>query len=267
MGESGTIALRVRHRIEAIGQRTIELVEALGHFVLLSMRALVLAFRPPYRARVFFQAMEDVGVGSLFIVLLTGVFAGAVFSLQSVAAFRLFDAESLVGTTVALTLSRELGPVLTALMVAGRSASAMATTLGTMRVTEQIDAMEVMAVDPVHYLITPRIVAAILMLPLLTLLFVFVGMVGAYGIAVGLLGVDAGAFLINIQIMVDPQDLVFSATKGAVFGFAVAAIGCYKGFHASGGARGVGEATTSAVVISSVTILVLNYFMTAIMFT
>lgn len=267
MSEQQSRGAALKRRVEGLGQVLIDGIEDLGGLIMLSSRSLMLAFRPPYRPRIFFEAMDDVGVGSLFIVLLTGVFAGAVFSLQSVAAFRLFDAESLVGTTVALTLSRELGPVLTALMVAGRSASAMATTLGTMRVTEQIDAMEVMAVDPVHYLITPRIVSSILMLPLLTILFVFVGMGGAYGIAVGLMGVDAGAFLINIELMVQPTDLGYSAIKGAVFGFAVAAIGCYKGFNASGGARGVGEATTSAVVMSSVTILVLNYFMTAIMFT
>ena len=266
-GSGQTWIDRLKAPIEAVGHSAISAVESVGAWGLLAARALLLTFRPPYRLRVFFDAMQDVGVGSLFIVLLTGVFAGAVFSLQSVAAFRLFNAESLVGATVALTLSRELGPVLTALMVAGRSASSMATTLGTMRVTEQIDAMEVMAVDAVHYLVTPRIVATVLMMPMLSMLFLMVGMTGAYAVAIGLMGVDAGSFLINVEQMVQPSDLTNGAIKAAVFGFAVSAIGCYKGFTASGGAKGVGEATTSAVVVSSVMILVLNYFMTAIMFT
>ncbi|TVR01501.1 MAG: ABC transporter permease [Deltaproteobacteria bacterium] len=261
-----SILASVRPFIEGVGQRTIGAIEGVGLWGLVTLRALLMAFKPPFRIRVFFEALEDVGVGSLGIVLLTGVFAGAVFSLQSVAAFRLFDAESLVGTTVALTLSRELGPVLTGLMVAGRSGSSMATTLGTMRVTEQIDAMEVMAVDAVHYLITPRIVASILMLPLLAILFTFVGMVGAYGVAVGMMGVDPGMFVGNIQVMVLPSDITNGAIKAAVFGLAVSAIGCYKGYTASGGAKGVGEATTSAVVLGSVAVLVLNYFLTSIMF-
>ena len=259
--------MNLRKPIEALGQRAIDGIEGLGEMGILTARSLGLSVVPPFRPRQFLLAMEDVGVGSLFIVMLTGVFAGAVFSLQSVAAFRMFAAESLVGTTVALTLSRELGPVLTGLMVAGRSGSAMATTLGTMRVTEQVDAMEVMAVDPVHYLVTPRVVATVLMMPLLNTLFVFVGMVGAFAVAVGMMKVDPGMFINNIKVIVNPMDLVKGCIKAAVFGLAIAGIGCHKGFYASGGARGVGEATTSAVVLSSVAILVLNYFLTTIMFT
>lgn len=258
---------RLYSAIEELGQRSIDAIEDLGRMGQLSFRALLLSFAPPFRIRQLLIAMEDVGVGSLFIVMLTGVFAGAVFSLQSVQGFRMFGAESMVGTTVALTLTRELGPVLTGLMVAGRSGSAMATTLGTMRVTEQIDAMEVMAVDPVHYLISPRVVATTLMMPLLNALFVLVGMGGAYVVAVIALSVDPGMFMGNIGMIVDPMDLIKGCIKAGAFGFAIAAIGCHKGFHASGGAKGVGEATTSAVVLSSVAILVINYFMTAVMFT
>ena len=258
---------RLYAAIEELGQRSIDAIEDLGRMAELSVRALFLSFRPPFRLRQLLLAMEDVGVGSLFIVMLTGVFAGAVFSLQSVQGFRMFGAESMVGTTVALTLSRELGPVLTGLMVSGRSGSAMATTLGTMRVTEQIDAMEVMAVDPVHYLIAPRILATTLMQPLLNALFVLVGMVGAYVVAVVTLGVDPGMFIGNIAVIVDPIDLVKGCVKAGAFGFAIAAIGCHRGYFPSGGAKGVGEATTNAVVLSSVAILVINYFMTAVMFT
>lgn len=258
---------RLYAAIEALGQSAIDAIEELGKLGILTARALVLTVAPPFRARQLFIAMEDVGVGSLFIVMLTGLFAGAVFSLQSVQGFRMFGAESMVGTTVALTLTRELGPVLTGLMVAGRSGSAMATTLGTMRVTEQIDAMEVMAVDPVHYLITPRVLATLVMLPLLNALFVLVGMGGAYVVAVTMLGVDPGMFMGNIGVIVDPMDLIKGCIKAGAFGLAIAAIGCHKGFNASGGAKGVGEATTSAVVMSSVAILVINYFLTAMMFT
>ncbi len=256
----------IRGVVEGIGRPVIGFVESIGEVTVLTARAFFGSFRPPYRPRQYFLAMEDVGVGSLFIVLLTGLFAGAVFSLQSVSAFRMFNAESLVGTTVALTLARELGPVLTGLMVAGRSGSAMATTLGTMRVTEQIDAMEVMAVDPVHYLISPRLIGTMLVMPLLNTLFVYVGMLGAYLVAVVLMRVDPGIFMLNIKEIVDPMDLVMGAIKAATFGVAIAAIGCSQGFNASGGARGVGEATTTAVVMSSVAILVLNYFLTAVMF-
>jgi phospholipid/cholesterol/gamma-HCH transport system permease protein len=258
---------RLKAPVEAIGQAAIDSVEDLGKLGILSARALLMSIRPPFRLRQLLVVMEDVGVGSLFIVLLTGVFSGGVFALQSVQGFRQFGAESLVGTTVALTLSRELGPVFTGLMVAGRSGSAMATTLGTMRVTEQIDAMEVMAVDPVQYLVTPRLIGTIIMMPLLTMLFVFIGMVGAFGVSVGLLGVDPGIFVNNIAIIVNPVDLIYGAIKAAVFGLAIASVGCFKGFYASGGAKGVGEATTSAVVLSSVLILILNYFMTSVMFT
>ena len=258
---------RVYSSIEKLGQYAIDAVEDLGKMALLSTRAVSLAPLPPWRIRLLLASMEDVGVGSIFIVILTGFFAGAVFSLQSVQGFRMFGAESMVGTTVALTLSRELGPVLTGLMVAGRSGSAMATTLGTMRVTEQIDAMEVMAVDPVHYLITPRMTATIIMMPLLNALFVLVGMIGAYAVAVIMLNVDPGMFMGNISMIVDANDLIKGCVKASAFGFAIAAIGCHKGFYASGGAKGVGEATTSAVVLSSVAILVINYLLTSIMFT
>ncbi len=255
-----------RSMIESLGRSLIHRVEAFGSMGLLSGRALALTAAPPYRFRLLMESMHDVGVGSLFIVLLTGVFSGAVFSLQSVSAFRMFDAESMVGTTVALTLSRELGPVLTALMVAGRSGSSMATTLGTMRVTEQIDAMEVMAVNAVHYLVTPRIVATLLVTPVLTMLFTFIGMVGAYVVAVMLLGVDPGMFVGNLAGIVEPSDLVYGGIKAVVFGFCIASIGCFKGFYATGGAKGVGEATTGAVVLGSVSVLVVNYFLTAVMF-
>jgi phospholipid/cholesterol/gamma-HCH transport system permease protein len=223
-------------------------------------------FRPPYRFKQLFSAMEFVGVGSLFIVLLTGLFTGAVFALQGAVAFRLFNAESLVGPTVGLSLARELSPVLTGLMVTGRAGSGIATEIGTMKVTEQIDALYTMAVNPVQYLVVPRFIAGIVMVPLLSILFTLIGMCGCYFVGVVLLGIDEGIFIAKVKWFVDPSDLVSGLIKACVFGGILTMVGCYKGFNASGGARGVGIATTQSVVVSSILILVADYFLTAMMF-
>ncbi|MCA9538594.1 MAG: ABC transporter permease [Myxococcales bacterium] len=249
-----------------MGQRVIDIIEGLGRAALLLIETLVWIPRPPWRLRIFFQAMEFVGVGSLFIVLLTGIFTGAVFSLQGVGAFRLFNAESLVGSTVAISLARELSPVLTGLMVTGRAGSGIATELGTMRVTEQIDALYTMAVNPVQYLIVPRFLAGLIMVPALSALFTLIGMVGSYVVAVVLLNIDEGIFLEKVYWFVDPDDLTSGLIKACVFGGILTMVGCYKGFYASGGARGVGLATTQSVVVSSVMILIADYFLTAMMF-
>ena len=210
--------------------------------------------------------MEFVGVGSLFIVLLTGVFTGAVFALQGAGAFRMFNAESLVGSTVGLSLARELSPVLTGLMVTGRAGSGIATEIGTMRVTEQIDALYTMAVNPVQYLVVPRFIAGLIMVPILSGLFTLVGMVGCYIVGVILLGIDEGIFLEKVRWFVEPSDLSSGLIKACVFGGILTMVGCYKGFYAEGGARGVGLATTQSVVASSVIILISDYFLTAAMF-
>ncbi len=260
-GDPSWFPASIRRAVESVGQSTINLVEGIGGVVIMLIEVIRVAVRPPYRIRLLFESMEEVGVGALFIVLLTGLFTGMVMSLQGVLAFSKFNAETLVGGSTAVALARELSPVLTGLMVSGRSGSSMATTLGTMRVTEQIDAMDVMAVSSIQYLVVPRIVAAILMLPLLTLLFNFVGMLGAYFVAVITLDVDGGLFMAKIKDFVQPFDLVKGSIKGAFFGGSIAIMSCYRGYYASGGAKGVGEATTSAVVLSSISILVLNYFL------
>jgi phospholipid/cholesterol/gamma-HCH transport system permease protein len=167
-----------------------------------------------------------------------------------------------VGGTVAVSIVRELGPVLTGLMVAGRTGSAMTTEIGTMRVTEQIDAMSVMAVNPIQYLVAPRVVAGFITVPLLTQLFNIVGIYASYVLSVNIMGIDPGIFMQKIREFITPFDLFASGMKGAAFGLAITLIGCYKGFFASGGAKGVGEATTSSVVTSSIAILVIDYIMT-----
>jgi phospholipid/cholesterol/gamma-HCH transport system permease protein len=212
----------------------------------------------------FLQA-EFVGVGSIFIVLLTGFFTGAVFTLQSATAFARVGMESMVGSTVLLAVARELAPVLTSLMVAGRVGSAYATELGTMRVTEQIDAMEVLAVDPINYLVVPRVFASAVMVPCLSIIFLVVATIGSYIVGVGVLGIDEGAFMARIEWFLDPFDFTHGLYKAIVFGIVIALVGCYKGYNASGGARGVGMATTQAVVIGSISVFVLDYVLTSIL--
>ena len=237
----------------------------LGNYSLLVFRALTSALVPPWRLRGVLRQMEVVGVDSIFVVILTGLFTGGVFTLQVIYGFRMFSAESLVGPTVALGMCRELGPVLTALMVTGRVGSSMAAELGAMRVTEQIDALTVMAADPVKYLISPRVLAGFLMLPLLTAVSDFTGILGGYVVAVAK-GVDGGQFIGRIQDHVMVADVVNGLIKSAVFGGILTSVGCYMGYYTKGGAEGVGRSTTSAVVISYVAILVSDFMMTAIMF-
>ncbi|MCP4806048.1 MAG: ABC transporter permease [Proteobacteria bacterium] len=220
------------------------------------------ALRPPYRIREVFRQFHFVGVQSLTIVCVTGGFTGAVYALQAAYGFGLFDAEVLTGSTVTLSLARTLGPVFAALMITGRAGSAMAAEIGTMRVTEQVDALEAMAVDPIEYLVAPRIVAGTLMVPMAAAIFTAVGMFGAYLVGVQLLEINEGAFLYRIEWYADPPDLIWGLVKAAVFGFVIAVVGCAKGLSVRGGAAGVGKATTRAVVIASVSILVLDYFMT-----
>ena len=209
--------------------------------------------------------MEFVGFGSLFIIMLTGFFSGAILAYQCAYAFGLFGAETLTGSTVALALCRELGPVLAAIMVAGRASSGMATVISTMRVTEQIDAMKTMAVDPIQYLIVPRVWGTFLMMPVLCAVFDFVGIVAAYVVGIGFSNVDFGSFDAMIDSLLNPFDVVGGLIKSAIFGLILSFIGCYKGYYAAGGARGVGEATTDSVVYASVTILILDYFLTMIL--
>ncbi len=255
-------------RMAALGARPVLVVlTEIGNTVILAARAMFWLFRRPFRWRQILQAMEFIGVDSVPVILLVGLFVGAAFSLQTVSAFRMFKAESFIGSTVTLALSRELAPVLAAIMVAARAGSAMATELGSMRITEQIDALHTLAVNPVQYLVTPRIVASTIMVPILTMVFILVGVVGAYFVAVGIMHVDEGYFVANTRWYVDAEDLVQGLIKGGVFGFVLSAIGCYQGFYAKGGAKGVGLATTRAVVQSSVLILVLDYFLTDMLFT
>lgn len=238
-------------------------IEEIGQMALFFGQAVRAGLRPPLRVGLFFQQAEFVGVGSLFIVGLTAFFTGAVFTLQTVSALEKVGMESMVGSTVMLASARELAPVLTSLMVTGRVGSAMATELGTMRVTEQIDAMEVMAVDSMSYLVAPRLGAGAVMVPALSAIFLLISGIGSYIVAIWVLGIDEGAYISWIEYYLDPYDVIQGATKAIAFGVVITLIGCYKGYYASGGARGVGVATTKAVVIASIGVFVLNYVLTS----
>jgi phospholipid/cholesterol/gamma-HCH transport system permease protein len=238
-------------------------LDQFGTTVLLTVQTLAWMFRAPFRVGQLVAAMEFVGVQSIFIIALTGTFSGMVLALQMVHAFKQFQAEGLVGGVVALSLTREISPVFTGLMVTARAGSAWAAELGNMRVTEQIDALTTMAVSPVQYLLTPRLLAAVAMVPLLCVLYTAVGMGGAWLVAVEWLNVDPGLFLSRAKQYAFPKDFFMGEIKACVFGFLISAISCRQGYYASGGARGVGLATTRAVVQSAVAILIANYVLTS----
>ena len=235
-----------------------------GRFVEFQVGLLPLYFKRPYRVREFFQQVESIGVGTLGVILLTALFTGMVEAIQLYHGFHRFSAENFMGYTIFVSISRELGPVFAALMLISRAISAMAAELGTMRVTEQIDAIETLAVDSKKYLVIPRILATTLSLPLLVVTFDFVGNISAYLISTEALGVNPVAYQNTIQRYLVFADIGTGVLKALVFGFLISSIGTYLGYIARGGARGVGRATTSAVVYSAVTIFAANYFLSSL---
>jgi phospholipid/cholesterol/gamma-HCH transport system permease protein len=234
-------------------------LESLGEHMILLGQCMRWLFRRPFRPRLFLEQMEFVGVGSLPIIMLVGLFAGAVSALQAVLALRMFQQERWVGFGVGISLARELAPVFSALMITARAGSAMATELGSMRITEQIDALTTFAVNPVQYLVTPRVVASILMLPVMTIVFNVVGLVGGYFVAIVFYNVDFGQAAELYRFYTDPSDYVQGMIKAVIFGLAMSITACYQGFNVRGGAKEVGRATTRAVVASAVSVLVLDY--------
>lgn len=261
----GAIAAGVKAGLREVGAPVMRFLDSLGGHLMLVGRALSWLPRRPFRFANYLEAGEYIGFGSLPIVLLVGAFTGMVMSLQSVYAFRQFGLESFAGGTTGKALSIELGPVLTSLMLAGRAGAGIATELGTMRISEQIDALESMAVNPVQYLVLPRLIAAMIVMPILALLFFIVGMGGAWLVAVVLEHVDQGQWIANLRDIVAPIDVIQGLIKSVFFGFLVALIGCYQGFNATGGGRGVGMGTTRAVVFASVSTLVVDFFLTDIL--
>jgi len=238
----------------------------IGRFFKILGRVLVWTPRPPYDVRELLRQMARVGVDSLPVVALTSLFTGMVMALQLVSTLRRFDAEYFVGSLVALSLVRELAPVISSLLIAGRCGSAMGAELGTMRVTEQIDALEVLATNPIHYLVVPRVWATVVMLPLLIVLADLIGIAGGYAISVWYFDLNPVAYVESTFRYMDLNDLSSGLVKAAVFGLLISVIGCQKGFYTRGGAEGVGKATTRAVVLASIAILISDFFLTKILF-
>jgi phospholipid/cholesterol/gamma-HCH transport system permease protein len=239
-------------------------LEDFGRMIFFAFETLAWAIRPPFRPGLILTQMAFIGAGSVFIVGVTGTFTGMVLALQMNYALRQFAAQAYVGGSVVFSLARELSPVLTGLMVTGRAGSAIATELGTMRVTEQIDAMESMAVSPIQYLVAPRVIASLLMFPALTMLFNALGAAGSWVMAIYVAGISEGPYIDHMRGFVDPDDLWHGLYKSIVFGLVVSVITTWRGYSATGGSKGVGEGTTRAVVASSIAILVLDYAMTVL---
>ncbi len=250
---------------ERLGALVIDGVVQLGAFVLFLLGAVFYVFVPPFKPRLWIRQVRIIGADSLFLIILIGGFTGMVLGLQGYNTLRRFGSDGALGTVVSLILVRELGPVLAALMIAARAGSAMAAELGSMQSTEQIDALTVMAINPVQYLVSPRMLAGVIGFPLLTTVFDVVGIFGGYMVGVGLMGAPSGAYFNGIAANMDGHDIMTGIYKALVFGVVVMWVCCYKGYHAERMATGVSRATTEAVVLSSVLILAFDYFLTSIL--
>ncbi len=252
--------------IEFIGAVIEKPAMGLGRLIILFSAIMRGFFKPPFEIRNIVIQMMEIGVNSIPVVLITAIATGMVLALHMYTGFDRFGAEGLVGTVVALSMTREFGPVLTALVVSGRAGASMAAELGTMRVTEQIDALDTLATNPIKYLIVPRFIAGLIMLPALTVITDIVGIIGGYCVTVSLLGTSCRTYMRATWDYLQMQDIYNGLIKACFFGAAFTLISCYKGYYANGGAAGVGKATTGAVVYSFMTILISDYFLSAWLF-
>ena len=252
--------------LQLVGRTFLAFLAAAGALVLFAGRGISHCVRPPIYWRNLARQLVEVGYYSLPVVGLTAIFTGMVLALQSHTGFARFSAESAIPNVVVVSITRELGPVLAGLMVAGRVGAAMAAEIGTMRVTEQIDALSTLSTNPFKYLIAPRLWAGLISLPLLVLIADIIGIFGGYLVGVYKLDFSAGTYLANTREFLEVMDIVSGLVKAAVFGFLIALMGCYFGYHSRGGAQGVGSATTNAVVASSIMILSFNYLITELFF-
>ena len=251
--------------IQGIGARVIAQIEEMGAMLLFLLRSFGWLFRPPLRLYQIIKQMHFVGSKSTFVVILTALFTGMVLALQGYYSLRKFGSEGLLGSAVALSMIRELGPVLASLMVTARAGSAMTAEIGIMRITEQIDALETMAINSLQYLITPKMVASLISVPLLVALFDVVGIGGGYMVGVKLLGVSGGSYWSSIESAVEWRDVYGGILKSISFGVIISWVCCYKGYFTKMSAEGLGKATTESVVLASVLILVWDYFLTSVL--
>jgi len=251
--------------IHYLGSSALFMIEEMGKMFLFLLSAFAWLVRPPFRFRQIMKQIHFIGFKSSFVVVLTSVFTGMVLALQGYYSLRKFGAEGLLGSAVSLSMIRELGPVLASLMVTARAGSAITAELGLMRITEQIDALETMAINPLQYLITPKVVATVLAVPLLVSIFDVVGITGGYLVGVKLLGASAGSYWSSVESAVEWKDVYGGILKALSFGLIVSWVCCYKGYFTSMSAEGLGKATTEAVVLASVLILVWDYFLTSVL--
>lgn len=252
--------------LQPIGHVVINALATIGRLSLFTLSTVSHCFRPPYYPRILVRQMVEIGYYSLPVVGLTGVFAGMVLALQSYTGFARFSAEGAIANVVVLSITRELGPVLAGLMVAGRIGAAMAAEVGTMRVTEQIDALTTLSTDPMKYLVVPRVLAGIAMMPFLVFIADIIGVFGGYLVAVYKLGFNPSIYLQNTWEFLQASDVISGLVKAAVFGFIVTLMGCYHGYNSARGAQGVGAATTNAVVSAAILILCFDYLLTVVFF-
>lgn len=252
--------------LQPLGAALLSTMQIIGRVILFARDGVLGLCMPPWYWRQIGRQLIDIGFYSLPVIGLTAIFTGAVLALQSYSGFSRFSAESTIPTVVVLSITRELGPVLAGLMVAGRIGAAFAAEIGTMRVTEQIDALVTLSTNPVRYLVAPRLFAGVLMLPCLVLIADIIGVMGGYLVSVHKLGFSPGPYIANTLQFLELRDVVSGLVKAAAFGFIIALMGCYHGYHSRGGAQGVGTATTNAVVSASILILLSNYIITELFF-
>ncbi|MFZ5953827.1 MAG: MlaE family ABC transporter permease [Candidatus Dependentiae bacterium] len=251
--------------IQNVGARTLSLCTVIGTFTLFFIKSIKVLFTTQLKWHKFFEQVNRIGVDSFYIVVLTGTFSGMVFALQSYIGFQRVGGEQFIGAVVALGMIRELGPVLTGLMVTGRAGSAIAAELGTMSITEQIDALITLRINPFQYLIVPRILAGTVALPFLAVFSMICGIMGGYFLCVYVLHLSPEDYLSNIKTYVELSDIKGGLIKASFFGLILSTVGAYKGYNTTGGARGVGISTTQSVVVASIFILISNYFLTKLL--
>lgn len=252
--------------LAVLGRVLLGFFQITGKLSFFTFNAVRHTLAPPYYTRLILKQVIDIGYYSLPVVGLTAIFTGAVLALQSYTGFSRFNAESSIAAVVVISITRELGPVLAGLMVAGRVGAAMAAEIGTMRVTEQIDALTTLSTNPFKYLIAPRVLAGVLMLPCLVLVADVIGVYGGYLVGIHKLDFSPNSYIKNTIDYLENKDVISGLVKASVFGFIIALMGCYHGFHSRGGAQGVGQATTNAVVSASILILLSNYIITELFF-
>ncbi|HBW25438.1 MAG TPA: ABC transporter permease [Holosporales bacterium] len=252
--------------LSSIGRVFFDFLASTGRLTLFLAHALIQGFTPPYYLRQMVRQFWEIGYLSLPVVGLTALFTGMVLALQSYTGFSRFNAEGAIASVVALSMTRELGPVLAGLMISGRIGGAMAAEIGTMRVTEQLDALVTLSTNPQKYLIAPRLLAGVTMLPLLVLIADIIGIFGGYVVSIYRLNFNPAIYIKQTMDFIQLGDVTSGLIKAAFFGFIITSMGCYHGFNSKGGAQGVGRATTYAVVSSSILILITNYFLTALLF-